>query len=381
MTMAGRIALGALAVSFVANVIGNVALARLLTATVVRAGYAGIVLYAAALLLKGATALLVRTASTHSFRTSERHAELILQRSALAIDTGLVLFFLYWVLKAAGLVPVVWETVAATLTRRWGIGDFGFSIASALVFVIAVYASIVASRVIRAVLEEDLYPRIELPRGVPATMTTLARYGVISLGFLLALSIAGIPLDRFAIVLSAFGVGLGFGLQTVVNNFVSGLILMFERPIQIGDTVEISGLAGRVARIGVRASTLETFDGAEVIVPNGILVSDKLINWTLSSRSRRVDIEVSVAYGADPERVLVLLRDAAQGHTRALAEPAPVAIFRGFGAGSLDFSVLFWIADFEEWAAVRSAVTVTINRALADAGISLPSPPDAPSPG
>ena len=174
-----------------------------------------------------------------------------------------------------------------------------------------------------------MYPRVSLPRGVPATVTMLARYAVISLGFLIALSIAGIPLDRLAIVLGAFSVGIGFGLQTVVNNFVSGLILMFERPIQIGDAVEVSGLVGRVRRIGVRASTIETFDGAEVIVPNGTLVSSQLINWTLSSRSRRIEIQVGVAYGTDPEKVLALLRDAPKGQPGVLSQPEPMAIFRG----------------------------------------------------
>lgn len=209
------------------------------------------------------------------------------------------------------------------------------------VLVGAVYASILVSRLIRAVLEEDVYPRISLPRGVPSTVTMLVRYTVISLGFLLALSIAGIPLDRLAIVLGAFSVGIGFGLQTVVNNFVSGLILMFERPIQVGDAVEVGGLVGRVRRIGVRASNVETFDGAEVIVPNGILVSGQLINWTLSSRHRRIEIQVGVAYGTDPEKVLALRCEAIKGHPRVLAQPEPTANFRAFGASSLDFSVFF----------------------------------------
>jgi small-conductance mechanosensitive channel len=202
----------------------------------------------------------------------------------------------------------------------------------------------------------------------------VARYAVISLGFVLALSITGIPLDRLAIVLGAFSVGIGFGLQTVVNNFVSGLILMFERPIQVGDTIEVGGLVGRVRQIGVRASTVETFDGAEVIVPNGNLVSGQLINWTLSSRNRRIEVQVGVAYGTDPERVLALLRDATKTIPGVLAVPEPTAIFRGFGASSLDFSALFWTADFDRWTIVRSDATVKINQALADAGIEIPFP-------
>jgi small-conductance mechanosensitive channel len=370
-TVAGRVGLVALAVSLVANVVGNVSLARLVTTTVVRAGYVGVVLYAAALLLRGATSLLVRSAAARSFRTVERHSELIQRRASLLIDAGMLFFFFYFVLRAAGLIPVIWEAAAGTIMKEWGIGAFRFSIVSALVFVAALYASIVASRLIRAVLEDDVYTRVTLPRGVPGTVTMLARYGVVSLGFLISLSIAGIPLDRLAFVLGAFSVGIGFGLQTVVNNFVSGLILMFERPIQIGDAVEVSGLVGRVKQIGVRASTIETFDGAEVIVPNGTLVSGQLINWTLSSRSRRIEIQVGVAQGADPEKVLALLKDSVKGLSGVPAKPEPTAIFRGFGAGGPDFSVLFWTTDFEGWTVVRSHAFVAINRVLAESGIAV----------
>jgi len=370
-TAAGRVGLVALAVSLVANAVGNVSLARLLTTAVVRAGYAGVVLYAAALLLRGTTALLVRSAAALSFRTVERHGELIQRRASLVIDAGMLFLFFYFVLRAAGLIPVVWEAAAGTIMKEWGIGAFRFSIVSALVFAAALYASIVASRLIRAVLEDDVYTRVTLPRGIPGTVTMLVRYGVVSLGFLIALSIAGIPLDRLAFVLGAFSVGIGFGLQTVVNNFVSGLILMFERPIQVGDAIEVSGLVGRVKQIGVRASTIETFDGAEVIVPNGTLVSGQLINWTLSSRSRRIEIQVGVVQGADPEKVLVLIRDAVKGLSGVPAKPEPTAIFRGFGEGGPDFSVLFWTTDFDGWTVVRSHAYVKINAALVEAGIAV----------
>jgi small-conductance mechanosensitive channel len=373
-TVVARVGLVALAVSFVSNLVGNATLARFLTTTVVRVGYAGIVLFAAALILRGTTALFVRWAAAHSFHTLERHGDVIVRRSGIVIDVLMVLLFPIWTLKTSGLIPVARETVIEALTNEWGIGTIRFSLGSALVLVAAIYSSILVSRLICTLLEEDMYPRVSLPRGIPATMTMLVRYGVISIGFFLALSIAGIPLDRLTIILGAFSVGIGFGLQTAVNNFVSGLILLFERPIQIGDAVEVSGLVGRVRRIGVRASTIETFDGAEVIVPNGTLVSNQLINWTLTSRSRRIEIQVGVAYGTDPEKVLALLPEATKGLPGVLANPAPNALFRGFGASSLDFSVLFWTADFETWTKVKSDASVTLNRVLAEAGIVIPFP-------
>src|SRR5260370_8254878 len=148
----------------------------------------------------------------------------------------------------------------------------------------------------------------------------------------------GVELNKFTVLTGAIGVGLGFGLQNVVNNFVSGLILLFERPIHLGDTVEIGGLVGTVRRIGARSSTILTFQGAEVIVPNSNLLSNQVINWTLSSQWRRVDVPVLVPYGTDPERVLKLLGDAADSTPRALRDrpPTPYFLASGHTASTLD---------------------------------------------
>src|SRR5262249_55019901 len=155
---------------------------------------------------------------------------------------------------------------------------------------------------------------------------------------------AGISLSRFTLLAGALGVGLGFGLQNIVSNFVAGLILLFERPIQVGDVVDVGSLVGAVARIGMRSSTVRTAEGAEVIVPNGDLIPKSSTTWTLSDRRRRVEIRVGVAYGTDPEKVIALLLEAAGDHPEALADPAPAAYFIGFGDSSLDFVLQVWAA-------------------------------------
>ena len=165
----------------------------------------------------------------------------------------------------------------------------------------------------RLVLRDEVLPKMELPRGVDNSISSLSYYALVLIGLMVALAAAGFETSQFAIIFGALGVGIGFGLQNVVNNFVSGLILMFERPIQPGDVVEVSGTSGKVRAIGMRATTLTTFEGADVIVPNGTLLSEKLINWTLSDMNRRIDVEVGVAYGSDPRRVLALLREVALG--------------------------------------------------------------------
>jgi small-conductance mechanosensitive channel len=159
-----------------------------------------------------------------------------------------------------------------------------------------------------------------------------------------------------------------------VSNFVAGLILLFERPIQVGDVVDVGALVGSVQRIGMRSSTVRTAEGAEVIVPNGDLISKSFINWTLSDRRRRIEIRVGVAYGTDPERVIALLLQAASDHPEALADPAPAAYFVGFGDSSLDFVLYVWAARFEQALALQSAVRRAVNRVLGEAGIEIPFP-------
>ena len=150
------------------------------------------------------------------------------------------------------------------------------------------------SAFIRFALSEDVYPRTRLTRGISYAISSLLNYVIIALGLLLALGALGLDLTKVTILAGAFGVGIGFGLQSIVNNFVSGLILLFERPVHVGDIVEVGTTSGEVARIGIRASTLRTWQGAEVIVPNAQLVTERVTNWTLSDRTRRIDLRVGV---------------------------------------------------------------------------------------
>jgi small-conductance mechanosensitive channel len=215
---------------------------------------------------------------------------------------------------------------------------------------------------------------MKLPRGVPAAISMLTNYSIIAVGLLIAFSAAGIQLDKFAIMLGALGVGIGFGLQGVVNNFISGLILIFERPIQVRDTIAQGELYGNVIRIGLRSSTIRTFDGAEVIVPNANLISNEVTNWTLSDRKRRIQILVGVAYGTDPNKVLKILRETIDNNDQILDTPEPMILFREFGNSSLNFDVRFWTADSSTWMELQSSVNVEINNAFKKEGIEIPFP-------
>jgi len=179
---------------------------------------------------------------------------------------------------------------------------------------------------------------------------------------------------QLTLVFGALGVGIGFGLQDVVRNFVAGLILMFERPIQRGDTVEVAGMVGQVREIGLRATTVTTFEGADVVVPNGILLADKLINWTLNGTRRRISVELSTVYGADPRRTVELLVNIARSIDGVSFSPPPHAIMTGMTAGALDFSVRAWTNEFADWLMVRSELAMKVRDGLAEAGIEVPLP-------
>ena len=159
-----------------------------------------------------------------------------------------------------------------------------------------------------------------------------------------------------------------------MNNFVSGIILLVERPIQVGDAIQMADLDGEVRRIGIRSTTVHTWRGAEVIVPNATLISGNLTNWTLSDRTRRLELPVGVAYGTDPERVIALLVETAATVPGVLAKPSPLALFQGFGDSSLNFELRAWTDHFEEWSAIRSKIAVGVNNRLKAEGIEIPFP-------
>jgi small-conductance mechanosensitive channel len=191
-------------------------------------------------------------------------------------------------------------------------------------------------------------------------------------GFFIGLAALGIDLTKITILAGAFGVGIGLGLQGVVNNLVSGLILLLERRVDVGDAVQIGGVEGQVQHLGMRASIIRTGQGAEVIVPNAVLVSQNVANWTLSDERRRVDVAVGVACGTRPDTVVEILLSVARAHKHILAEPAPVALLTGFGDTALRFELRAWTERFDLWELTQSELAVAIHEALRAAGIARP---------
>jgi small-conductance mechanosensitive channel len=175
-------------------------------------------------------------------------------------------------------------------------------------------------------------------------------------------------------MLSAFGVGIGFGLQGIVNNFISGLILLFERPIRVGDIVELGGKWAEIKRIGLRSTVVQTFDYADLIVPNSDLISNQVTNWTLTNRLVRLSIPVGVAYGSDVPRVMETLMACAQENSKVAGMPAPRVLFLSFGESSLDFELRVWILDADHILGAKSELHQAIDRSFREENIEIAFP-------
>jgi small-conductance mechanosensitive channel len=236
------------------------------------------------------------------------------------------------------------------------------------------YGSFLASWMVQKLLMDEVLARRRVERGVRASIARLVHYVFIFIGFLLALLALGFEFTKLTIILSALGIGIGFGLQSIVNNLVSGLILLFERPVRVGDFIEVGTNWAEIKKIGLRATTVQTFDQADVIIPNADLVSTQVVNWTLSNRLVRLIIPVGVAYGSDVSLVMETLMASARENSKIAATPAPQVLFLSFGESSLDFELRVWVLDADNRLVVSSELHQEIDRRFREANIEISFP-------
>lgn len=324
--------------------------------------------------LGGFARVMSRTSLANRLLIVRRDSELLVERFLWVLR---LLFLLAWVqqaLRGYTLAAPLGELVSEVVEKKLEVGSLSITVGDILALSVGILLAVYASRLTRYLLDEEVLPRTKFSVGSRATVTASARYVVLGVGLFMALAAVGFELDKLTILVSALGVGIGFGLQNIVQNFVAGIILIFEQPIKVSDRVEVGGLLGTVTKVGFRASTVKTFQGAEVIVPNSQFVADQVINWSLSDDLRRVEVEVGVKYGTDPQTVLDILLQAAKGHEKILDWPEPDSIFVAFGESSLDFQLRAWTAEGGAWLNIRSDISVEVNRLLAEAGIEIPFP-------
>jgi potassium efflux system protein len=371
---AAKFVLLILSAAFLAGVLGYLRLARLLASGVLGSASLGLILYAYVRVGTGVVALGLRLWPLRRLQMVQHHRDLIERR----VDRWLTwLALLFWLVRSLEYVGLLGPTLIVgqnVLTARLQRGAFSLSLGDVLAFVLAVWVAYLLSAFLRFVLQEDVYPRMHVARGISYAVSSLLHYVLLALGFLAGLGLLGLDLTRLTILASAFGVGIGFGLQSVVNNFVCGLILLFERPIHVGDIIQVGDLFGEVRRIGIRASLVRTVQGAEIIVPNAQFISDRVTNWTLSDRHRRIDLSVGVTYAAPPQKVIELLEAVAKAHPQVLHDPAPRAFFTGFGDSSINYEMRAWTDDFGQWFQIHSELAASLYTALQEAGWEIPFP-------
>ncbi|HYZ71664.1 MAG TPA: mechanosensitive ion channel domain-containing protein, partial [Chthoniobacterales bacterium] len=356
-----KIGLVVFAVAILANIFGYTNLGTLLGVCYIRSVFLAAMLYVVLRVLEGFIIIALQVRPLGALRGVRLHRDMLQRRTARFLEFLAFLFWLNLMLNFIGLRNPLVARIGEILNANVGLGSINISLGRLLAFAIAIWASFLISRFLRFLLEEDVYQHFRLARGLPYAISTMLHYSILIVGFFIALGALGIDLTKVTILAGAFSVGVGFGLQNIINNFVSGLILLFERPIKIGDVIEIGGTVGEVRRIGIRACVIRTADGSEIIVPNGSLISNQVTNWTFSDRARAVDVSVNILPGTDSQRVTELLKSVAANQPGIAKEPVPQVYVVSFTAGAITFQLRAWTDRYQDWAQVRSDLAVAIN--------------------
>ncbi|MGH8663872.1 MAG: mechanosensitive ion channel family protein [Burkholderiales bacterium] len=353
------------------NALGYVALSNLVGNAVLDSMYVGVVLYTVVQLLDALVVIAMRVRPLNGLGMVSTHRALLRSRTKLVLQWAAGAAWIVYLLDRLAIRDRVLEGLRAALGARLSLGEIDVSLSSVLSFVLAVWAAFLVSRFVRFVLNEEVFPRTHLSRGIPYAITRAIHFLIIALGFFIAMGVIGMEMTQFTILASAFTIGVGFGLQNIFNNFVSGLIVLFERPVQVGDVIQVDDAVGVVHRIGIRATIVRTASRSALIVPNGKLISDRVVNWTLSGRQRVIELPVSVVLQSDPAQVISVLEDMAKQHPSVLQNPPVQAILTRTGPDWMGFELRAAIAEVEAWTTVRSELAVSAIAALRTAGVTL----------
>lgn len=284
------------------------------------------------------------------------------------------LFFIIAYLKNINLFDELFYAIETWANTSRFLGETTFTYTNIFLFFAYSAGSIYIANFVNKVFVSDDSKLSSHKRSAIGSGKLLFRFIIITSGILAGILASGFPLTQFTILIGAFGVGIGFGLQTIFNNLVSGLIIALEKPLAIGDIIEVEGRRGKIKEIGIRSSNIRTSDGSEVLIPNGDLIANKVINWTLSDKQRRMEINIGVAYKSDPRLVIDLFKQVLINNNEVLADPAPCIFFVGLGESSLDFTIHFWVSDISESRRISSDVLLGIFEILKANHIEIPFP-------
>ncbi|GAB6191062.1 mechanosensitive ion channel family protein [Desulfocastanea catecholica] len=363
-----------LASGLVAAVTGHMRFARVIIPGILALGMVAILMYVALQVVMGFIAFSFLVWPLRLLQVIQQHRKPV-EKYFYRLLFWLAIFGIIGrFLNYIGLLELVLNLARTVLNTKLERGALSISIANIGEFLLTVWVTYFLSSLIRFLLREDVYPRMRIAEGKSYAISRLLHYLILALGFTVAIAALGVDLTKLTVLTGALGIGIGFGLQGVVNNFVSGLILLFERPIQVGDTVAVGELVGQVSKIGIRASTVHTRQGSDIIVPNAELITEKVTNWTFSNQLRRIDLPVGVSYSSSPDSMIALLESVAHEHPHILPHPKPTGLFVGFGDSSLNFELRAWTDQFDDWPIVRSQLASAVYDAVHKAGMKFPFP-------
>ena len=359
----------------IAQISGKRELAAFLFVSLIRSLTVVIAVMLFTYVIRGGLEWLFRSSPLRRATVLYSDTEAIIRRAGSFLDVAawgfvlLPILLVYW-----GVYDNFFKATKGLLSWGFNVGSQRISVGLLILAVGVFYGSLLISWILQKLLMDEVFLKRQVERGIRLSVGRLVHYALILVGFLLALSTLGFEITKLTIILSALGVGIGFGLQGVVNNFVSGLILLFERPVRVGDMVEIGGRYATVKRIGLRSTIVTTFDEADLIIPNANMVNNEVTNWTLGNRRARVIIPVGVAYGSDVPLVIETLKACGRDNSYVAKKPEPQALFLCFGANSLDFELRVWVLNIDQRLMAKSQIHQEIDRRFREVKIEIAFP-------
>lgn len=309
-----------------------------------------------------------------SLRFINRHRAALLQQLSRVLQVLMIV-------AAVLILPTLWQLypnmgAAAEHILSWGvtIGEKRITFQDLLEAVLFFYAAHLVAFFLCALLQDEVYPRKQIERGVANSINSLVRYSLWFIGITIAFFALGFELKQLALIAGALSVGIGFGLQNIVNNFVSGIILLFERPVKVGDLLEVGDEWGEVEKVGLRSTIIRTYSKTQLIIPNSEFITQKVTNLTLSDPDYRILIPVGIAYGSDTKKAQAAMLKIVQEHPLVKKHPQPLVLFDEFGNSSLNFKIYLWVTDAAKKFVVISDILFAVDQAFRELGVEIPFP-------
>jgi len=361
-------------IAFIANIIGSVQLSLILTRTIIGTIIVFMIIKESVVLLESFLYLFLMGPLYKYSNILKDDSKKVLM--AIHKVLKIIAFFLwvYVILDLLKIRKTIFASFMNFINSPLKVGELSISLGNIIAFFFILQVSIWISQFIRYFLDKEVYPRTHISTGVSSTFSLMIKYSLTFFGFLIALFGAGIELSKVAVGIGALGVGIGFGLQNIINNFVSGIILALERPIKIGDKVKVDDIEGEVKDIGLRASQIRTWDGSDVLVPNGYLISGKLTNYTFSDNKRRLNIKVNLSADADIQKASQIILQTAAQVPKVLKQPAPYLNFEGIKKGKSIITAYAWIKDYSNGFSTGTDLKIAIYNALRKEGFEISIP-------